>query len=823
MRFFPPSLTAAFLAGLCWALSAPGSLSAAQANAPQTGPASALAAGLPLFFEPNRPEAGGGFVARGGHYQFLIAPAEAFLVLRKTSGPMPTSPLERNQLTLPRKVETRAVRVRFLRGDPGARIAGEQKLPGQINYLVGNDPARWRTQLSTYSRVRVEQVYPGIDLLYYGNQDQLEYDFEISPRVDPATIALRFEGADKVSVNAEGELVLALGEDEIRQPRPVIYQIVGGVRRPVSGGYTLRDSRTVAFTLGSYDRELPLVIDPVLTYSSYFGGNLGDNILAIKLNPADNSVYVAGQILSTIFTFPLAPGFQPTFGGGELNGDAFVARLDATLTNLIYFTYLGGSGNDGGLDLALDAAGDAFLTGFTDSTNFPVANAIFPNIGGTFDTRFQAFPTDAFLAELNAAGSALVYSTYLGGSDAEVAGGVAVDPAGNAYVTGYTSSTNYPTTNALVFHLAGTTNNVLNRWAGNHDAFVTKVSPGGSSLVYSTYLGGTNNDEGQGIVADAAGFAYVTGYTTSTNFPVTNALAGGTLLNRSTNRPGQDGFLARIDPGGVILDSSTYFGGTNSDAGFRIVIDDAGALYVTGPTSSGDYPNTATNVAGLRNGTVGTNLSFNTDAFLTKFAYAGNTPSIVYSALFGGSINDTGWALALDGATNVYVIGITVSTNFPSWNTNGSLSGTRTGGSDLFVTAFNADASALLYSAYLGGSADDFGYGIAVDASGTAYIAGRTLSTNFPVVNALQGSREGLNDGIIARITQTSPTLTTFQQGSELFVRWRAFAPEFHVESTPQLVAPNWSFLAAAPPPTNGWHTVRIDTTNSGAFFRLKQ
>jgi hypothetical protein len=820
---------AATLSVLCWASATLAPLRGAPALGGQSVPAAAAAGlmgGLPLFFEPVPGPAGtpGGFVARGGHYQFRLAATEASLVLRKTAVATPVSPLHRDHLILPQSVETRSVRLRFLHSNPQARTSGESELAGKINYLVGNDPARWRTAVPTYSRVRVERMYPGIDLVYYGNQQQLEYDFEIAPRADPNAIALRFEGADKVSVNEQGELVLNLGEDQIHQPRPVIYQLVDGVRKTIAGGYVLRDARTAGFALGPYDRELPLVIDPVLAYSSYFGGEAGDTILAIKLNPTDGSVYVAGETLSTNFPVQAPEGAeQPSFGGGLINGDAFVARLDSTLTNLIYFTYLGGAGNDGAFDLALDSAGDAYLTGFTDSTNFPVANAIFPRIGGTFDVKFKAFPTDAFVAELNPSGSGLVYSTYLGGSDAEVAGGIAVDPSGNAYVTGYTSSTNFPTTNALVFHLIGTTNNVLNRWAGNHDAFVTKISPNGSNLIYSTYLGGTNTDEGQGIVADAAGFAYVTGYTASTNFPITNALLGGTILNRLTNRPSSfDGFLAKIDPNGSILDSSTFFGGTNSDTGFRIALDDSGAVYLTGSTSSGDYPNTATNVVGLRAGANNTTNGFNTDAFLTKIRFTGNTPSIVYSALFGGKANDVGWAVAVDAAANAYVIGITASTNFPTLNTNGFLRGISGGSNDLYVTAFNADASALLYSAYLGGKGDDYGYAIAVDGAGNAYIAGRTLSTNFPVVNPLLGSRDGLNDGFIARITQ-APVLTTLRQGADLFLRWRAFAPEFHLESSPQLVPPNWTFLAAAPPAIDGWHTVRIDPTNSGSFFRLKQ
>jgi hypothetical protein len=815
---------AAILAGLCWA--AVGfQLLAAPPGGPEQHPpaADSVLAGLPLLFEPNHGQAGApaSFVARGGNYQFLIAPAEAFLVLRKIGPVGPASPLERDQISAPQTLETRTVRIRFLQGDSRARISGSAELPGKINYLIGNDPARWQKGLSLYAKVRVEKLYPGIDVVYYGNQRRLEYDFEIAPRADPNAIALRFDGVDKVSISEQGELVLNLGTEEIRQPRPVIYQVVGGARKTIVGGYELLDSGAVTFALGRYDAELPLVIDPMLSYSSYFGGNSGDIALAIKLNANDGSIYIAGQTLSTGFPFDIPAGSYTTnFQGGTINGDAFVARLDSTLTNLVYFTYVGGSGNDGALDLAVDSAGDAYITGFTDSTNFPNPHAIYPSIGGTFDVSFKAFPTDAFVAELNPDGSDLVYSTYLGGSDAEVAGGIAVDPSGSAYVTGYTVSTNFPTTNALVFQLTGTTNARLDRLAGSRDAFVTKIASNGDALVYSTYLGGTNNDEGQGIVADAAGFAYVTGYTSSTNFPVVNALTNGIFLNGATNRPGSlDGFLAKIDPNGNTLDSSTYFGGTNSDAGFRITLDTAGVVYITGATSSGNFPKT-TNIAGLRGGLDQTN-QFNSDAFLTKFRYAGNSPTMIFSVSFGGTKNDVGWGVAVDAATNAYVIGITASTNFPVMNTSGFLRSSNAGSNDLYVTAFNAEGSALLYSAYLGGNGDDYGYGIAVDGAGNAFIAGRTLSTNFPVVNALQTSLDGSNDSIIAKIS-TQPLLRTMFQGPDMLVQWRAFAPEFHLESNAQPGTTNWTFLAPAPPPTNGWHTLRIGPTNAGDFFRLK-
>jgi hypothetical protein len=785
-------------------------------------PAAGSFPNLPLCFEALGQQTGTAprFLARGRNYQFLLTPTSADLVLSKVLSTGEVSSLSRYDPQAQRQLRTRTVRMEFVGANPQATLRGIQEMPGKINYLLGAQPAQWQTGVPTYARAQVERLYPDIDLLYYGNQHQLEYDFTLAPGADPGAIAIRFAGADKVAVNDQGELILSLGADEIRQPQPVVYQMRNGERRRVEGGYRLVDDRTVAFAISQYDRQLPLIIDPTLSYSTYFGGSADDLAWSVKVD-TNGFVYVAGQTLSTAFAFPIPPGgYQPALGGGIFNGDAFIAKFDSAGSNLVYFTYLGGSGNDAALDLAVDDAGHAYVTGYTDSTNFPTSNALFPQIAGPI-TSAHRFWSDAFVAELETNGSSLVFSTYLGGSGADVGIGIALDPGANTYVTGYTYSTNFPTLNPVpgqgYLH-------------GSNDVFVTKFAPGGTNLVYSTYLGGNHFDVGQGIAADAAGFAYVTGYTASTNFPSFNGLIVSnnipTQLNHSTNafrvyngrRPPYDAFVAKLGPFGSNLVYSTYLGGTQNDSGFRIQVDGAGNAYVTGSSSSPDFPNTAfPNLQSI------TNLSLpNSDVFLTKINTDTNgLAQIKFSALLGGPRDDVGWDLALDPlTTNVFVVGTTSSTNFPQVNTHiPFLQVTnRSRSNDVFVIAFtntvtvftNSDLStvtsenpSILYSVNLGGIRDDFGYGIAVDSAGSAYLVGQTLSTDFPTSGARQPSLVGISDGFLSKILLPDLLVTVSVQTAPAGLM-------IQVDGTNYTAPQTFSWLYGSP------HTLSVPPTQNG-------
>ena len=771
--------------------------------------------GLELVFEPEADSGSGParFLARGRNYQFLLSSTELRLALLKLESPPFSAAGGRHHLVAGRTVSGLAVAMQFLNANPLARINGEVAMAGKANYFIGNDPARWRTSVPTFARVRVDELYPGIAVIYYGNQRQLEYDFELAPHADPNAIMLRFSGVDKLNLTEQGELVLKVGNTELHQPPPVIYQIKGAMRVAVQGGYRLEANQTVGFQVGAYDRDLPLIIDPRLEYSSYFGGNGGDLGLEIKADTNGN-IYITGETLSTQFPFPVSRNvLQPTFGGGVFNGDAFVAKIDSTGTNLIYLTYLGGNSDDAGYDIAIDNTGNAYITGMTESPNFPTTkNALFPAISGVADPTVGIYPPDGFVTELNTNGSALVFSTYLGGSAFDFADGIAVDPQGNVFVTGFTASTDFPLQNPV----PGQTNLA----GGIYDAFVTKFAPGGAALVFSTYLGGLGNDEGQGIAVDAKGFAYVTGYTASTNFPIT-ANASQHFLNLTNETSSYDAFLTKFTPAGALA-FSTYLGGTYNDFGYRVTLDGEGNPYVTGPAQSIDFPVTTTNVPGLvRTTTQYTNILVNYDVFLTKFTPNGLR---AYSIIYGGTNDDVGWDVAVDLHNNAFVVGTTFSGDFPATNVFDLVRATNSGGHDVFITALNGDVSATLYSGYLGGSTNDFGYGIAVDAESSAYIVGNTFSTNFPTTpQHFASTLDGPSDAFIAKIRLQPPQLVETLVSNQLQLQWPASAPSYTLESTPSLTPPTvWTPVGLSPILSQGWYLIDLGATNADAFFRLQ-
>jgi Immunoglobulin I-set domain/Immunoglobulin domain/Beta-propeller repeat len=733
---------------------------------------------LPLWFQASPEPAFGQaqFVTRGANYQFLLSPTEVRIALSKSG------------------VEPADVQMNFAGASPGAQMSGTDELPGKVNYLIGNDPGRWHTGVATFARVQVEQLYPGVNLVYYGDQRQLEYDFVIAPGTDPGVIRIHFNGVEKISIGNRGELHLAVGGGEIQQPAPVIYQLVHGMRQIVDGGYRLLDRQTVAFTVGPYDHNLPLVIDPVLYFSTYFGGNSSDTAWSMALD-TNGFIYIAGQTLSTqksannTAPFSTSNAFQIKFAGGSQVGDAFVAKFDSQGSNLIYLTYLGGSVDDAAYGIAVDGNGDAYIAGATDSPNFPIRNGIYTNISGVANPHLGTYPADVFVAKVDPGGSNLLYSTYLGGESADAAYAIALDSSNNAYVTGFTYSTNFPTTlNALQKYLA-----CPNTFSLNANAFVTEIGASGTSLVYSSYLGGTNFDTGRGIAIDSSNYVYVTGFTSSTNFPTTNAVQqqfvsvilttnaaptnvvfitnvfNGYLLNGTNILTAPfDGFVAKFTPSCAGFVYSTFLGGVNNDVPYQISVDALDNAYVTGSTVSTNFPNTITNLAGLGNGlanNTGVSAPLITNAFLTQIMWSGTNAAIGWSTAFGGTNFgiDIGYGVTVDPSGNVFVVGASSTTNFPAVNTPGLLRMTNSGTSDAFVIAFTPNCSNILYSGYLGGSGNDYGYGIAVDAQTNVYLAGQTFSANFPTIFPFQSSLNGTSDAFLAKIgwTVLPPEITT--------------------------------------------------------------
>ena len=672
---------------------------------------------IPLYFEKNAGQTDSKvqYLARGAGYALFLTPDEAVLSLHKSAG----------KSVKRQKSDSAVIRARLVGATKDTKVSAENPLPGKSNYFVGNDKTKWHTDIPQYGRVRYQRVYPGVDLVYYGNQRQLEYDFVVAPNADPNVIRLAYSGADKLNLDKQGNLHIESQGGELIQHKPVVYQTRDGRKDPVNGRFKLVHSDAknteVAFVIAGYDHSRELTIDPVLSYSTYFGGNGNDQGYGIAIDSSGNgSVYVTGITTST--NFPTSGPINPANGGGI---DGFVFKLVPAINLLVYSTYFGGNGTDNANAIAVDSSGNAYVAGDTTSSNFPVVNALQGTLSG---------PTDAFVFELNSTGSGIIYSTYLGGSGDEKAHAIAVDSGGNAYVAGETSSTNFPT--HTPFQAAN---------GGGFDTFVAKLNPTGSALVYSTYLGGSGPEVAFGIAVDSVGNAYIAGNTVSVNFPTQGPL-------QPANGGGSDGYVAKLNAAGSALVYSTYLGGAMDESANAIAVDSSGNAYVTGYTISTNFP--TVNPIQAANG------GGNSDPFVAKLNPAGS--ALVYSTYLGGNAGDVGFGIGVDSSGNAYVAGGTQSPNFPTQN---PLQAANGGLADVFVVRINTAGSARDYSTYLGGSGLDRAFAIAVDPSGNAYVTGRTQSANFPTQAPFQAANAGGSDDVFIAVLAPSaappmPTVT---------------------------------------------------------------
>jgi Beta-propeller repeat len=740
---------------------------------------------LPLIFEANRGQSDARvkFLARGSGYGLFLTEKDAVLVLQpadRRGGSAEKSSTVRMQLA----------------GSSAAEVSAAGELPGKSNYLIGNNPARWHRNVPQFARVRYHSVYPGIDLVYYGNQGRLEYDFEVAPGADPGMIKLRFEGPQRLTLKA-GDVVLTTPSGQVRFEAPRIYQKIGDERKPVAGRFVRRGNDAVGFELAAYDRTHSLVIDPVLTYSTYLGGSGAESCSAITgatFTPhcpaialdASGNVYIAGATTSTVgFPNPAGVASSNTVGGPA---DVFITKLVNSGSALAFTTYLGGDGTDTPVGIAVDAGFNVVVAGTTSSTNFPV----------TMATAYQTAPKagssgtqHVFVTQLDPSGSSQLYSTYLSGNGNDTASGLALDVNGKAYVIGTTTSTDTPGVSTAFPATVGAFQTAS---VGANQFFVTKVDPASSglqSVPYSTYFGGGTPANGVamggGIAVDSGGNVYITGGTNflhtganaTLDFPVLNAAQGCldvpsatapiTAITCPTNVTALDAFVAKINPAaatGSQLIYSTYLGGTGSDVGYGIAVDSGGLAYVTGSTTSTDFvlPSGPTPFQIGNNG--------GTDAFVAKFSnflppVTGTTSTVsvamTYFSYLGGSGDDTGTAVVADSVQGARVTGWTDSTNFP---TQTPLQATSGGGRDAFVARIDTTGLSCIpspptvncpsNSSYLGGSGTDMGTSIALDLTGAAYLAGETASANFPLQAPLQNAFAGTSD---AFITKLGPTL----------------------------------------------------------------
>jgi hypothetical protein len=658
---------------------------------------------LPLRFEPNR--------GQGDPGVRLIGHGSGFTVALEDGGAakyaLPTS----NSL----------VRVTPLGARSASEPVGEGWLPSLTHYYAGPDPAGWKTGLPNYASVRYGELYAGIDLTWRNQEGDLEYELRVEPGADAGQIQFRLEGA-QAEIEPNGDLTLVASGGRLRQRRPFAYQDRNGRRRSVPVGYRLAGN-TLGFRLGAYDRTLPLVIDPEVRFSSYLGGDGFDAAYGIAIDGQGNS-YITGETASTVF-----PGASQSMRASR---DVFITKLAADGASVIYTTILAGKGRDSGQAIAVDAAGNVYVTGIAGESNFPVT-------GGAFCTTYGG-ASDAFVARLDSTGH-LVYSTFLGGGGTDAGTGIAVDASGNAYITGYTGSLQFPTT-------AGAAQRSYR--GGFYDAFVAKLNSTGTALLYSTLVGGSGLDLAHAIAVNAAGEACIVGYSDSGDLPVQSALqpaAGG----------GGDAMIGCLNSSGSAWKYLTYFGGSGRDEANAVALDAAGNLYAAGTTFSSSFRTTT--------GAIQTTKRNDYDAFVLKLNATGTT--LAYSTLLGGSGTDSAAAIAVDSQGQAWVAGFTTSTDFP---TQAAWQGYR-GSYDAFVAQLSTDATALKFSTYLGGANDDRATALAVDASGSSVIAGFTASADFPTTTgALQKIAAAPYNAFVVRTNQNNlppaPVSVTPSSGS---------------------------------------------------------
>jgi len=606
---------------------------------------------MPLAFTENQGQWGEKtlFKAEAGGAIFYFCKSEvAYLFVRDTDeledipvGARHAVPENLNdKFDRPRyKKEAMLIKAQFVDANPNPEVIGEDRLSHNCNYFYGNDQSKWCTDVLNYFAITYKDIWPGIDLKYHGNSGGMKYDFIVNPGANISQIRIRYVGVDDLAISNAGDLEAQTRFGPVYENIPEIYQERNGTKVSVSGSYRLIEQGVFGFEVDGYNPSLALVIDPELLYSTYLGGYDTDRGYDIAVD-GSGSAYVTGKTSSSDF-----PTVNPYDGSYNSSGDVFVTKFSNPGNSLIYCTYFGGGDAESGMSIAIDGSGSAYVTGYTYSTDFPTAIAYDGSLDGDYD---------AFVTKLSPAGNSLIYSTYLGGSSRDRAEGIAVDDTGSAYITGYSSSIDFPTNNPY--------DESLN---GSDDIFVAKFSPAGISLVYSTYLGGSGSESAKSIAVDGSGSAYVTGNTYSTDFPTANP------YDESFNGL-QDVFVTKLSAIGDSLIYSTYLGGDDFDQGNDITVDNFGHAYVTGKTSSSDFP-MANPYDESYNGSG--------DVFVTQVSHAGN--SLTFSTYLGGSGADYGYGIAIDGSGGTYITGETYSTDFPMVN---PYDGSFNGWQDVFIT-----------------------------------------------------------------------------------------------------------------------------------------
>lgn len=775
---------------------------------------------LPLAFEPAAADAprGADFLARGPGYQVFVGSAGALLALSggesKVDRGQGTAPSRQSRRNLSESGDNetsgplRLVHLRFEGASESVAPVAEAALPGRIHRLIGSDPARWQRNLSPQARVRYPGVYPGVDVVYYGNGRELEYDLVFAPGASPEVARLRFEGVKSVELDSRGQLLLDTGRGLLVQRAPVAYQETPSGRKRVEARYISHEDGSVGFRVGEFDARRPLVIDPILSYATLLGGLGFDQCWDVAVD-AVGAAYVAGETESASFTninLATTNVLQTRYRGGLDNvaGDAFVGKLAPDGRAFEWLTYLGGSDLETAFTLALGSGGEPIVGGFTSSTNFPLStNAWLRVLPGTTNRFTLRRPLSGFVTRLKSDGSGLVASTLLGGDGEDQVLDLGVFGDGSVVVVGSTTSSNFPVT-AGAFQ---------STFGGVRDGFVARLSPDLSSLLSASYLGGSAWDSAEGLALnEAAGTLVVAGITFSTNLPVRAAL-------QSTNAGGADVLLAgfRLADGGA--DFLTYLGGEDSDYAYRASLDASGGTWVVGQTFSDNFPV----VGGIQSTNAGGG-----DGFAIRVVPGGQ--SLAYGTFLGGPFEDGLWDVAAGSAGVVHFAGFSFSSVFTGISTNTSLRGTNAGGSDVVVGRLTPAGD--LTATYYGGTGDEIGYSVAVDAAGNEYVAGRARTVAFPVsstnvAQAVYGG--GRADGFVMKLSEP-PTLSVALVSAGLQLSWPAPNSGFVVEtaraaaaSGSSAVTDSWTVESVPVVVQQGRHTVTLPVSSSERVYRLRR
>lgn len=614
-----------------------------------------------------------------------------------------------------RPIEYRRVisRASFTGASPTLEVIPLDMTEHRVHFFRGSEKSAWKTGIRTSQSILYRDLYPGIDLKISGMESTNEYEFIIHPGGDMLNIVFTYDGCSAAALDEKGILLMGNDHYGFRHKVPLCYSVSGGTNKPATVQFRQIGDDSFGYMVADYDKRETLVIrqeiDVSLKDKEFGSCDMGYRIAV----DSHGAVYVTGRTRSN--DFPIKNSYRGNLSGEE---DAFVSKLNAAGTALVYSTYIGGTSCDYGKGIHVDSEGRVYLTGITYSDDFPTQNALFEKNAGH---------SDAFIAKLDASGKNLIYSTFLGGSSDEAGQSLTADHSGAVFVTGWTQSQDFPVQDALI-----------GRLSGKRDAFVAKIDPSGSSLLFSTYLGGDSLDFAKDITTGSSDTIWVTGYTGSSDFPVKSPLI-------STFSGRLDAFVTRLSSTNANLIFSTFLGGTSCDIGNAISTDPDGSAYITGYTDSGDFP--------FKNGW-DDSLSGKTDAFVVKISSSDN--SLVYSTFLGGTSDDSGCDVAVDAQGAAYITGYTYSQDFP---TQKSLAEGLTGKRDAFVTKIAPAGSSLSYSALLGGTSYDCGRSIAVDRSGSAYITGYTNSDDFPTMNPFREILAGKDDAFVTKFSESGTSL----------------------------------------------------------------